>query len=524
MTRRRIALAVSPSHLLRWHEQLRASLAARWPHAEVAFRHAPQGERRSPALAQLIALERLLLRRGKPTLCDRLDPPSAPARQECQNIQMGADVVVDLTGGLAPAGQCVLRPLYDGHPTEEAAAAAILSGDAPTLAVEDAATGRIVTEGLPSLEAADGLTGGLEAVYSRMAMLIEMALAHPHDSIGAPAAPAARKPPAPLGYLTRNLAFWCAREIYRLCCHSPHWRVGWRFTQGAGVLETGAITGAPWRPMRDRHMGFAADPFPVEWRGRLGVFYERLDYSTDIGEIWFQPFGQTGPVGDPVPALREPWHLSYPFLIEQDGELYMAPEASASGGVTLYRCVAFPDRWEPAARLLDGIEAADATIFRHGGRYWMTSVVSKGVGGYSDILVLHHAPTLFGPWEPHARNPVLVDARVARPAGAVVATAKGLFRPVQDCSRGYGRAMRIMRIDRLDPEDFSQSPVSHLRPGGVWPGARMHTLNRFGRLECIDGAIFSPKSLPLRRLTQEFIDRRLPLSGVEARECEAQVN
>ena len=149
------------------------------------------------------------------------------------------------------------------------------------------------------------------------------------------------------------------------------------------MIETGAITGAPWRLMLDREMGFAADPFPIEWRGRIGVFYERMNYRADRGEIWFQPFDERGPAGEPVPAIREPWHLSYPFLIEEDGELYLIPEASVSRAVILYRCVAFPDRWEPVARILDDVEAADATVFKHDGRYWMTSVVRNGVGGYS---------------------------------------------------------------------------------------------------------------------------------------------
>jgi hypothetical protein len=280
------------------------------------------------------------------------------------------------------------------------------------------------------------------------------------------------------------------------------------------VIDSGAIDGAPWRLMPDRHMGFAADPFPIEWRGRLGVFFERLDYQSNIGEIWYQAFNDTGPTGEPVPVIREPWHLSYPFLIEENGDLYMIPEASMTRGVTLYRCIAFPDRWEPVARLLDNVEAADATVFRHGGRYWMTSVVRNGVGGYSDTLAIHHAPGLFGPWEPHARNPVVVDARFARPAGAVIATPHGLFRPVQDCSRGYGKALAIMRIDRLDPENFAQTCVSYMSPGRTWPGARLHTINRSGRLECIDGAILTPKYLPLRKLTQEWIDgRRQPIEG-----------
>ncbi len=186
----------------------------------------------------------------------------------------------------------------------------------------------------------------------------------------------------------------------------------------------------------------------------------------------------------------------------------MLPEASASGAVTLYRCVEFPGRWERAARLIDDVEAADATIFRHDGRFWMTSVVREGVGGYSDTLALHYADELFGPWRAHARRPALVDSRFARPAGAVARVNGALLRPAQDCSQGYGRRLAIMRIDELTPQTFRQTLVKYVEPGARWPGSRLHTINRCGRLECIDGVIFTPRNLALRRVTHRLIDSR----------------
>jgi hypothetical protein len=374
--------------------------------------------------------------------------------------------------------------------------------------MQDAATGAIAAQGLPSLEAADGLTGGLEAVYSRVIALVEQALTAPAPALesGTPAAAAPAR--TPLVFALRNVAFQCARAIYHLCCYSPHWRVGWRFVNGPGVIETGSLGDAPWRVMEDRDLSFAADPFPIEWRGRMGVFYERLDYRTEKGLIYFQEFGSEGSIGEPVCALEEPWHLSYPFLMEQDGELYMLPEASASGAVTLYRCAEFPHRWERAAKLVDDVEASDATIIRHCGRYYMTSVVRDGVGGYSDTLAIHHAPVLLGPWAEHAARPVLIDARYARPAGALARHGDALLRPVQDCSEGYGKRVVIMRVDELSPETFRQTPLATIAPGAVWPGQRLHTLNRWGRLECIDGAILSPKNLTLRRMVNRYVETR----------------
>ncbi|WP_442753928.1 hypothetical protein ACNHKD_13095 [Methylocystis sp. JAN1] len=503
MTYRRIAIAVSSARFMRWQDRLRERLAKRWPGAKVAFRFDPRDDAQPGAVTQLLTLERMLLRRSKPTLCDRVDASAVNA-----TLESDADVVIDLIGDASPtSGALVLRPLYDGHATDQAAVAAILSGAVPTLAVEDAASGARIVEGYPSMEAADGLTGSLEAVYSRICVLIEKALADPEATLAA-AVPAQRRPRRPAAYFALNLAFQCARRLYHLCCHSPHWRIGWRYIDGPGVVESGSLSGPEWRVIPDQSVACSADPFPIEWRGQTGIFYERLDYRTEIGEIFYQPFDAAGPVGEPLCALKERWHLSYPFLIEEAGELYMVPEASTAGAITLYRCVGFPDKWEPVWNLVEGVEAADATIFRHGDRYWMTSVVRDGYGGYSDTLAVHHAPRLFGPWEPHRRSPLIVDARFARPAGAVVAHNGVLLRPVQNCAHGYGKEIAIMRIDALDPETFRQSLVSRLSPGGRWPGGRLHTINRCGRLECIDGAILTPKYMPLRRALQERIDAR----------------
>lgn len=504
MTYRRILIVVAASRFMRWHERLRDSLAQRWPQAEIAFRFDPRADDRPASQKQLLALERMLLRRNKPTLCDHLQasPQSAAPTS-------GADVAIDLVGDASPScAHRVIRPLYDGQKTDQGAVAAILSGAAPTLAVEDAATGALLVEGLPSFEAADGLTGALEAVYSRIGALLEMALATPSRHAETATSRSERRPRTPAAFAMCNFAHECARWLYHLCCHSPHWRIGWRFVDGPGVIESGALSGNKWRALPDEINSFAADPFPIEWRGQRGVFYERLDYSRGVGDIFFQPFDANGPAGAPVAALSESWHLSYPFLIEEDGALYMVPEASASGAITLYRCVEFPAKWEPVATLVEKVEAADATIFRHAGRYWMTSVVRDGYGGYSDTLAIHHAPSLFGPWEAHELSPVLVDSRTARPAGAVVAHNGALYRPVQDCARGYGKEMGIMRIDALDPKTFRQTLVAHLGPGRLWPGNRLHTLNRFGRLEVIDGAILTPKFAPLRRALHNAIDSR----------------
>jgi hypothetical protein len=46
----------------------------------------------------------------------------------------------------------------------------------------------------------------------------------------------------------------------------------------------------------------------------------------------------------------------------------------------------------------------------------------------------------------------------------------------------------LAEVTTLSEDDFAQEIRTVLRPGRSWPGRRLHTLNRFGRLECIDGS------------------------------------
>ncbi len=447
-------------------------------------------------MAALLALEGTLARRGRDALFDRT--VSRPA--DWWDARDAVDVLIDCSGdedaGRGAPVAPVLRPLFDGQPSEAALISALLAGALPEIAVVDGR--RCLASGRPSGEAGGGLTGGLDAVLSRAMVLIEGLVAAPRRPEPRPVPEIRRHAPRhPGSVLLRGLSRDAARAAYRLCVLTPHWRVGWRHNDGPGVLERRDLDGPAWRTLPDAGHRFLADPFPVAWRGREVIFAEELDHRTGKGSIAAVEIAG----GVPRPAitvLEEPWHLSYPFLIEEDGQLYMVPEASLSGEVALYRCLDFPARWERCATLLGEIEAADATIFRHGGRHWMTAVTRDGRGGYSDILRIWHAPALLGPWEEHGLRPVAVDAGTARPAGAVVASDGHLWRPFQDCAEGYGRALGLARIDRLDPDHFNETVVARLRPGPRWPGRRIHTLNRAGRLECIDGSATMPRLPALR--------------------------
>jgi hypothetical protein len=179
----------------------------------------------------------------------------------------------------------------------------------------------------------------------------------------------------------------------------------------------------------------------------------------------------------------------------------MIPESSTHQDVAIYKCVRFPDRWERHATLLAGVELSDVTITRDNGMNYLFAAWRDGAAGYSDALAIYYAESLFGPWRPHVSNPVLIDRASARPAGNIVTINHRLWRPVQNCARGYGAALGLAEIVDLSPTTFKQIVRHSLAPGPAWPGRKLHTLNRCGRLEVIDGSRVQPKT---RILTGRF--------------------
>ena len=172
--------------------------------------------------------------------------------------------------------------------------------------------------------------------------------------------------------------------------------MGWRFIDGPGLIDDLAQPGFGWRRLPDDGHHFYADPFPFEHKGELFIFLEDYDHRVGRGVISVVKFNESGPQHTPQPVLRHDVHLSYPMVFEDAGEIWMIPETSAARTVELYRASRFPDRWELAGTLLDGLEVSDATVFRHRDRWWMTATVREG-GSWSDALHVWHAEYLTGP-------------------------------------------------------------------------------------------------------------------------------
>jgi hypothetical protein len=475
----KLTLRLDPNRLRRWHVRLAERLSRR-PDTRVSVEWNTTGEPLPSAVALVFTLERLIY--GLPAGDEANASTQDVARYATAD---NADLVLDFTAGAA-TGTRAWRVMFDGVADEAAALGALTQSRTPVVSIVDT-SGEVITSGHPGTEAGGILTLAYRDMLARTATLIVAALdsANPKLEAGHQASPLSAAGVA--RFAAKSLARAAARKLYGLCYNAPHWRVGWRHVDGPDVIDLRAHPPSGWRDLPDDRSRFYADPFPIEHAGRTFVFVEDFVHALGYGLISAVEFGADGPLGVPRPVLDIGTHLSYPFVFARDGAIFMVPETVATNTLDLYRAVSFPDRWEKEATLLSGIQASDATLFEHDGRWWMLACV-RDEGAFSDALHIWSAPDFRGPWRPHRRNPVLIDIGSARPAGRVVSRNGALIRPFQDCRAGYGAALGLARITRLDDEAFGQQVETILGPGPLWPGRRLHTLNHAGRLECIDGS------------------------------------
>ncbi|SJM94560.1 hypothetical protein [Crenothrix polyspora] len=238
---------------------------------------------------------------------------------------------------------------------------------------------------------------------------------------------------------------------------------------------------------------FWADPFPVEHDGRCWVMVEELPYASGRGHLAAIELFNDGTYSASQPVMSGDQHLSYPFVFSWHNALYMLPESSAARNVVLWKCLQFPDRWEQAAVLLTDLRAVDATLIEYQDMWWMFVAMAHEGACVHDELHVYFADSPLGPWQAHPENPVKSDARNARPAGNLYIENGILYRPAQDCATEYGKATVLNRVDCLDKQHFSETPIARLDSQWRKDFLRTHTLSRSENIWAVDGLRLIPR-------------------------------
>ncbi len=247
------------------------------------------------------------------------------------------------------------------------------------------------------------------------------------------------------------------------------------------------------RDVRDVRARYVADPFMLRRQSGWYMFFEVLE-ENGRGKIAYarSDDGQRWAYGGIV--LEEPFHLSYPYVMAVDDEVYLVPESGAARDIRLYRANPFPSRWVLAETLLTGAAYSDSSLVHFHDQWWMFTVSDPS---HNDTLRLYRANRSQGPWTEHPSSPVVIsNPHWARPGGRVFEDAGRLFRYAQDDAPWYGRQIWAFEITELTARTYTErlvQPTPVLRRRRFrWNGLGMHHVDphRLGTnrwLACVDG-------------------------------------
>ena len=481
----KLCVYLNPARLIRWHLCLIEDLSICAGHeVQVAF---SQRSEPWPAAVRLIfRLESLIYGGRGGGLADPLNARELTVQRVDTLAHANEfEAVINLSGSPAgaPAAARILTPLFDGNPDELSIILALLDRRPLMLEVHDSANATNHFTALPAFEDQGIFSQSVSNALSRAAELVMRSLRQPSGPESGKLAFADRpSSPSPAQALQRVAATVTSKAravLSGLLAGGQRWAVGWRTYPALSLLNS---AGGRFQIVPDDGRRFFADPFVFEHRGTTYMFCEEFPYATSKGIISVFSRLPEGKWSAPVSIIEEPHHLSYPFIFEHEGRIWMVPESGQGRTVDLYLAVDFPFKWVKQGTLLHGTDAYDATLSMRDGRWWMFVTTRHRRSATSDNLEIYHAEGLTGPWLAHGLNPVMIDSRFSRSAGSLIARGEKILRPAQDCSTMYGGAVSLCYVSALDVDRYAQHVVGrlHARDFGV------HTYNSSSGFEVVD--------------------------------------
>lgn len=260
--------------------------------------------------------------------------------------------------------------------------------------------------------------------------------------------------------------------------YAESWNVAYRFSPRLDILKNKQRS---FHVIPNSIRYWAADPMIFEHDGAVCIFAELYDYTKCRGVIGVSVFDGKG-FGKWQPIIVEDTHLSYPFVFEHDGKVYMIPESSAAKKLTLYEAVKFPFAWKRSKTILEDIQLVDTTLMK----------TESGFFGYTqelgdvrkdlqivlddalDVVELSQCPT---------QKP-----ETSRCGGQIFGTADKYVRVCQDCADDYGVALYFKTIDKMtDQEERSEriTPQELSFDKKIYLNG-MHTYSATEQIEVID--------------------------------------
>ncbi len=262
-------------------------------------------------------------------------------------------------------------------------------------------------------------------------------------------------------------------NLFKQIQYSQNWNIGFCSMSAEELIANKGVKRVQWmkHPYKDR---WFADPFIYKiTEQELVVFAEELLVEKPKGYlVELVVDKRTKKLITRHVLLDLPTHLSYPIYLRHKGKLYVYPENGASGKLNIYEYdVEHHKLLNPVCILDEAL--ADSTILQMDeGEFYL---IATRVPDVQEKAYLYKATSLFGPFVPVSDYPVQMSLNCSRPAGNWINVYNQIYRPAQDCVKGYGKAISIMQVCSLTP--YKEQKVFTIKPLSYKYNLGTHTIN-----------------------------------------------
>ena len=212
-----------------------------------------------------------------------------------------------------------------------------------------------------------------------------------------------------------------------------------------------------WKP---KPVLFQADSFLYAKEDVLFLFYE-LQHWDDPGYIAMIKTSDLKTWTKPQIVLKESFHLSFPYVFEDNGNVYMIPESQECDSIRLYQANKHLTSFSYIRTLLHQKRIKDihynfndSHVYKKGDKYYLFTSYQKNWMYYQELYITDDL--LKGTFIKHPMSPICASNEFGRNGGSLIHYNDKLLRVTQDCHNNYGDNISLMEITELDERNYKE--------------------------------------------------------------------
>lgn len=264
---------------------------------------------------------------------------------------------------------------------------------------------------------------------------------------------------------------------------SSYWNIGFVEEDVKDVLNADHLN-IHWlhHPYKDR---WFADPFFLSVdETHIVLLAEEFCYASQKGRIAKLVIKRDGYVLEEMKIILElPSHLSFPFIFRKGDTIFMIPENCKTGQATVYEYISQTDEVKQVS-VLCHLPLTDAILLKMADdRHYILS--TKEPTQNKNHLQVYAVDTDTWKMNEQPIQDICFESKIARNAGDVFTCDGIMYRPAQDCNKGYGHGVVIQQMSYADGQ-FSLKDVRTFSSDIPEFDMGYHTFNLMNGLIVVD--------------------------------------